>query len=395
MKIKDNPKFLRWFEFFSYFIFSSPILILFFNSVLNNYALSMTIYAAKSVSCTLLEIPFGIISDRIGRKKIMVLGAITRLSCFILWSISYSFVPLLLGAVIGGASDALASGNNDALLYDSLCVSKQKKSYHKIYAGITSYYQFALFLGSLIGAFIAFYSMRLAIVLNILPLMIALIISLIIIEPRHKKLNETTFIKQFIISIKNLWNNRRLRYVALGDGLNYGLNESAYSFNSVFISQFVPVWALGIFKSLGHLMNSFGAHLSNCIARKIGINNTAGYGLVTDNFMNIISVLCNSILTPIVRLASPLSEGVYSPAINTIIQNEIPNNIRATTLSVTSIFSNLCYSGAAIFIGYLADITSPYWALLIAYSIALLVDSLVFIGLKYNSIIISITQIFF
>ncbi len=106
MNTKGNPKFLRWFNFFSYFIFSSPILVLFFNSVLDNYALSMTIYAAQSISCSLLEIPFGIISDRIERKNIMVLGAITRLLCFVIWAMSYSFVPLLLGAIIGGASDA-------------------------------------------------------------------------------------------------------------------------------------------------------------------------------------------------------------------------------------------------------------------------------------------------
>ena len=298
---------------------------------------------------------------------------------------SYSFVPLLLGAIIGGASDALASGNNDALLYDSLCTTRQKKLYHKVYARITSYYQFALFMGSMIGAVVAFYSLRWAVALSIVPLAIALGISLLVMEPRCKTASQTTFIKQFVDSIKILWNNRRLRYVTAGNGLNYGLNESAYSFNSVFISQFVPVWALGIFKSLGHLLNSFGAHLSNRIARKIGIGRTAGYGLVADNFMNIVSVLCNSILTPIVRLASPLAEGIHSPAINTIIQDEIPNRIRATTLSIASIFSSLCYSGAAIFIGYLADITSPYWALLAAYSIALMVDSLVFVGLKYRS----------
>ncbi len=384
MNTKDNPKFLRWFNFFSYFIFSSPILVLFFNSVLDNYALSMTIYAAQSISCSLLEIPFGIISDRIGRKNIMVLGAITRLLCFVIWAMSYSFVPLLLGAIIGGASDALASGNNDALLYDSLCDTKQKKSYHRIYARITSYYQFALFMGSLIGAVVAFYSMRLAIILNIVPLTIALGLSLVVVGPRCKTASQTTFIRQFVDSIKILWKNRRLRYVTAGNGLNYGLNESAYNFNSVFIQQFVPIWALGIFKSLGHLLNSIGAHLSNRIARKIDIGRTAGYGLVADNFMNIVSVLCNSILTPIVRLASPLAEGVYSPAINTITQNEIPSKIRATTLSIASIFGSLCYSGAAVIVGYLADITSPYWALLAAYTMALIMDSLVFIGLKYR-----------
>jgi len=384
MNIKDNPKFLRWFEFFSYFIFSSPILILFFNSVLNNYALSMTIYAAKSISCTLLEIPFGIISDRIGRKNIMVLGAITRLLCFIIWAMSYSFMPLFLGAIIGGASDALASGNNDALLYDSLCTTRQKKSYHKVYARITSYYQFALFMGSMIGAVVAFYSLRWAVALSIVPLAIALGISLLIMEPRCKAASQITFLRQFVDSIKILWKNRRLRYVTAGNGLNYGLNESAYDFNSVFIQQFVPIWALGIFKSLGHLLNSIGAHLSSIFARKIGINKTACYGLVADNFMNIVSVLCNSILTPIVRLASPLAEGVYSPAINTITQNEIPSKIRATTLSIASIFASLCYSGAAVVVGYLADITSPYWALLAAYTMALIMDSLVFIGLKYR-----------
>ena len=344
----------------------------------------MTIYAAKSISCTLLEIPFGIISDRIGRKNIMILGAITRLMCFVIWAMSYSFVPLLLGAIIGGASDALASGNNDALLYDSLCTTRQKKSYHKVYARITSYYQFALFMGSMIGAVVAFYSLRWAVALSIVPLAIALGISLLVMEPRCKTASQTKFIRQFVDSIKILWKNRRLRYVTAGNGLNYGLNESAYNFNSVFIQQFVPIWALGIFKSLGHLLNSFGAHLSNRIACKIGIGRTAGYGLVADNFMNIVSVLCNSILTPIVRLASPLAEGIHSPAINTIVQDEIPNRIRATTLSIASIFASLCYSGVAIFIGYLADITSPYWALLAAYTMALIMDSLVFIGLKYR-----------
>ena len=303
----------------------------------------------------------------------------------IIWTISYSFTPLLIAAIICGASDALASGNNEALLYDSLCVLRQKKSYHKIYAIITSYYQFALFLGSLIGTVITFYSMRLTIALNIIPLTSALIISLLIVEPNCKKCKVATFFKQFFLAIKNLWQNQRLRYVALGNGLNYGLNESAYNFNSVFISQFVPVWTLGIFKSLGHLMNSFGARLSNHIANKIGIGKTAGYGMLTDNFMNIISVLCNNILTPIVRLASPWAEGIHSPAVNTIMQNEIPNKIRATTLSIASILGNLCYAVTAIFIGYIADITSPYWALLCAYSIALLVDSFIFIGLKYPS----------
>ncbi len=341
----------------------------------------MSLYAIETIISAFFEIPVGIISDRIGRKKIMMIGAFFRFSSFVLFSLAHNYTLLLIGVCCAGFSSALASGNNDALLYDTLSTINQKEKYHQIYAKIVSCLQSGLFLGSIIGCVFAFYSLRLCLICSIISVFFAFILTYFITEP-PQSCNQNSFLKQFLTALHEIWKRRRLKYITLADCLHYGFNEASYSFNSVFIKQFVPIWSLGLLKAVGHLFNAIGATLSNKVAKKFTIDKTAVLGLILDDLTNLISVLCNNFLTPFIRLFSPFVEGIHTPAVNTIIQNEIENDIRATTLSIISIISSVCYTLAALFIGVLADCFSPYLALLIAYVCGILCDCFGFKILK-------------
>ena len=85
-----NIKLLALFNFFTDFHLFSAILIIYFAQVTGSYALGMSLFSVAMVSSALFEVPTGVFSDYIGRKKTMILGAM----CAVL-SITFSIEPLL------------------------------------------------------------------------------------------------------------------------------------------------------------------------------------------------------------------------------------------------------------------------------------------------------------
>jgi hypothetical protein len=108
------------------------------------------------------------------------------------------------------------------------------------------------------------------------------------------------------------------------------------------------------------------------------------FGACCDNLNNIISVLAASIWSPVIKIISTFCSGLKEPAQDTLIQNDCSAQERATILSIISLFGSLFYSLCAVLIGMLADITSPYTAMLCFYVLALASNSIFFIALKHN-----------
>ena len=136
-KIENNIKYLHWYSFWENFILFYPVKILFFAEVCGNLVEAMSLFAIQNISITLLEIPTGCLSDKWGRKWVCRAGAAVMLFSFILYAFAESYLILAIASVFNGLSWALASGNNRALLYDSMVQIKRKKTiikkFQKIY----------------------------------------------------------------------------------------------------------------------------------------------------------------------------------------------------------------------------------------------------------------------
>ncbi len=87
-----NVKILTLFNFFTDFKLYAPVAIIYFADVSGSFALGMSIFAITMVSSALFEIPTGIFSDRIGRKKTVVIGAL----CALFYSIFYALITVEL-----------------------------------------------------------------------------------------------------------------------------------------------------------------------------------------------------------------------------------------------------------------------------------------------------------
>ena len=130
MGSQKNIKLLAWFNFFTDFKLYSAITILYFTRVTGSLALGMSIFSIASIADAVFEVPTGILSDIIGRKNTIVLGALASVAYAACYALGGSFWMLALGAIFQGLSVAFYSGNNDALLHDSLKESGKEKQYH-------------------------------------------------------------------------------------------------------------------------------------------------------------------------------------------------------------------------------------------------------------------------
>ena len=384
-KIENNIKYLHWYSFWENFILFYPVKILFFAEVCGNLVEAMSLFAIQNISITLLEIPTGCLSDKWSRKWVCRAGAAVMLFSFILYAFAESYLILAIASVLNGLSWALASGNNRALLYDSMAQMGRKKDYHQEVSKNISLEQLSLAISSLIGMIFVFISLRAVMLASILPAIIAFAITLQLEEVKKSYKDKSTSLIHIFNSIRHLLKHNRLRGVSLAETLHYGLNEAAFDFNAVFFKQFVPEWSLGIFRSIGHFANSLGNYLSFFSAKHWGLKTTILLGACLDNFINIISVLAASVWSPIIKIISTFSSGLKEPAVETLFQNDCSEQERATILSIISLFSSLFYSLCAVLIGILADMTSPFTAMLWAYILALLSNSIFFFALRKNN----------
>lgn len=72
------------------------------------------------ITSLLFEIPSGVLADVFGRKKMLIVSAVMRLTGNIVMICSRNFYTVCLSMVFQALSYNFASGSNDALAYDSL-----------------------------------------------------------------------------------------------------------------------------------------------------------------------------------------------------------------------------------------------------------------------------------
>lgn len=383
--IEQNISLMYAFRFLQKMSFSLPIQIIYFSAITQNYAMAMGLYAISHLITVALELPTGCLSDKWGRKWVCVLGAFGLFLSSIFYAVADTYLVLICAAILAGINKALASGNDETLLYETMNELKRKKDYLNVLSKVTSLGQFALCISAVVGGLLALISLKVVMYISIIPTGFAFVVSLFFVEPKHLDVFESSVSKHIWVSIKHLFQNKRLRYLTLGEACHHGLSEAAFMFNSIFFKLFVPVWSLGIFRALGHLCGSIGSYMSYKITNRFGIERTFLWGAALNNIINIISVLSASILSPILKLGSSFVNSMKDPPTSTLIHNEIPNNKRATVLSLASLMNSGMYAICTVFVGALADMYSPYCALLTAYTLALFSNILFVKALAYKS----------
>jgi MFS family permease len=361
----NNIRILTWFNFFTDFKLYAPIAILYFTQVSGSFALGMSIFSVAMISSALFEIPTGVFSDRIGRKKTIILGALASTICVVLYAIGSNYWFLFIGAVLEGLSRSFYSGNNDALLHDVLAEQNQENNYDIILGKTSSMFQFALAISGLLGALIAPWSLALIVWLSVVPQSICLLLATRIKEPRKsstKSGNVYTHLKE---AYKNFVSNKKLRLLSLSSILGFGYGEAGYQFQAAFYSSIWPVWAVALAKTTSHILAAISFRLSGKVIRKFGAYKLLLIDNIYIRIVNITSTLFPTIFSPLLMSSTSALFGIVVVAKNSLMQKEFTNEQRAAMGSLNSFAASIFYGIVAVLLGFVADLLNPAKALLI------------------------------
>lgn len=364
--MERNVKLLALFNFFTDFKFHSAILVLYFAKITGSYVLAMSLFSVTMVSSSIFEIPTGVYSDFIGRKKTVVLGALSATVAAIFYAIGVGYWILFIGALCEGLSRSWYSGNNDALLHDSLRDAGKKHKYDHYLGRISAMFQLALAISAVLGSIIASRSFSLVMWLSVIPQIICFFLALLLQEPVKSGTQSSNIFIHIGSSFRLLWKNKTLRLLSLMDIVSFGISESTFQFRAAFIATLWPVWAIGFAKMLSFIGGTVSYWFSGKIISKFGGLKLLLWSKIYSKFINLFSLFNQSIFSPALLSTTSVFYGATNVAINSFMQKESTDTQRATVSSLNSLFGSIFFGIFATMLGFVADKLNPAQALIFA-----------------------------
>lgn len=354
LKKYGNVKLLSLFYICYNFRLYSVLAVIYFYQITHSYTLALSIFSISQVSQGIFEIPFGYYSDKYGRSNCLRTGALASLLSVVLYAIGQNYWILAIGAVLEGINFASFSGNNDALLYETLQESNNKNDYHYEYGKMNSWLELSGFLGVFIGGLMATSSLSFLFAISILPRLLATIISFGFVDPKVKREKIESVAHHFKDSWETYKNNLKVRLISIADIIGY-VGGVIWNFQSAFYNLFLPTWATSMVMSVNFFTSFVSFRLSGKLIHKYEAMKVLYFSEIYCRVPVLIAHIFPTVASPFIIAAASFSYGPSVVAKSTILQNEFTNEQRATMTSINSFVGNIFYSVSAIFVGIAAD----------------------------------------
>jgi len=372
--------------FLSFFLagtlFFLPIIALYFKESLFTLTNVAIIFSVLATSTMIFEVPSGVISDLFGRRNTMIASyLILLLSIFFLYFGS-NMLMFCIFAVLKALSRSLSSGTDKALIYDTLKAEGQEHLFKKATGIYQAAWALGGSLGSLVGGFLAVYSLSLPVLASFVPVGLSIISILFLKEVPFVKADHKKMHKQTLDSIKTILRDKQLIIIALSGVFLMGIGASLHELRAIFFEyKEIPLAYFGIISAFAYGLASLGFASSHYIAEKLGDKLSLVSAVFLFAVIYISAVFSGPLIVGLCFIATSFFFGVRSPIMDHLVNREIESSQRATIMSINSLMNQVGLAIISIFFGYWADahgIDSTY----LLGGVALLVVPVLFLFLK-------------
>jgi MFS family permease len=309
----------------------------------------------------ILEIPTGVIADKFGRKYSVALGCLMTFLSFVVYGTFPNFIAFLVAEFLAALGIALMSGASEALLYDSLKEEKNESKFKNIFGRSFSIGQIAAIISAPIGGFIASkFGLNIPMMASAIPALIAVFIIMTAKEPiiAMKGSEEKKYINIAKNGISSFIRNKNLKVLALNGILVY---TGAYFLIWLYQPQLqnlgVAIIYFGFIRALFALSGMVFANNLQRTEKLFGSSNKFFNITAFATIFSLLSiVIFPSVATVVLAIIiiGGLGQARFT-ALNSYINDEIPSEQRATTLSTVSMLNRVVLIVLNPAVGFIAD----------------------------------------
>lgn len=286
----------------------------------------------------IFDIPSGILSDKIGRVKVLLYSVLTLFLSNLFMLYGTTLIVVCIAYILWGIAMALISGTLEAFLYDSLKSVNRENEYKRINTNLYFMTMISFSIAMTAGGLISYINMEYMYVINMFMLVFAVIACLLMKEPYNTKEYSITVRSIANNSIDALKNNKNLMYLIIfvtlitavsNDVWNFSqklLSDHGLSLASVSIEAIVTTIIWGLWAEIGYYFeNKLGKVISSIFSAVILIIPLIILGMSN----NLVVILFTLTLTG-------MSSSFISPIFSSYINEEIESSFRSTVLSIQS-----------------------------------------------------------
>ncbi len=365
MEIRKNILLFKLYYLFSAVWPLAALAIVFFQKITGSYAFALGVFSIANIAQSVAEVPTGVISDKIGRRKTMILSSALTALAYIIFALAGTFAYkylLILGAVIWAVADAFASGTDDALMYETMEELNKADEYDIVYARSKTFDQIGMGMGALIAAVVTyFYSLATLAWVSVAFSVVPIVVCLHFVEPKRHNGEDVTSFKHFIAAIKAFVQNKKLRILATIQMLSHGISFAGHRFEGAYFNMLIPTWAVNVARlvkqTCGAISFSIAPYFRKFGFYKILVVSTIGMTIIKGT-----AVILNNFATPFIQSCVNILYGTSSTAESALLQQELSSKQRATMGSIVSLLGGILSAVIYVLVGVVADTTSVWFA---------------------------------
>ena len=376
-QLQANINKMYFYQFLTGMYFTSAVLIPFYTDWAHiSFAQAMILQSFFTVCIFILEVPTGAIADYFGRKTSIILSCIFLILGPILYASSKNFHIFFIAEFLFALGVALASGAEEAIIYDSLKELGKENESKKVFSKFNSLHMLGITISAPVGGIIAKYmGLQFPMFLTAIPTFIALFFVISIKEPSINKQEESLrYLKTIKSGFTYLIKNKTLKILAT-------------DFIVIYVISYFIIWLYQVaLKNLGVDIKYFGfIHAILCLSQVAILGNFLNFQKIFKTnkqfifwsaFITGICLLVTGISTSIILTILALTIGIgfgkgRFANISNYMNKFMESKNRATVISSISMFQRLAQAIANPIVGFLTDWSLVYTFLILG-SIAIL-----------------------
>ncbi len=352
--MERNIRLYPWYQAFHQAYFWLPVFFLYFNQHVSLTQV-LQLEAIYFACVVLLEVPSGYFSDVMGRRKTLVMGAVSLVAAYLLFAGGSSFLSFAFAQVLLAVGLAFNSGTDVSLHYESLAACGQKEAFGDREA-IASRFAFqSNALAALLGGALGLFSLRGVYVLSALAACGVLGIALAFKEPHSPERQKTPaagLVRQ-VSACFGLLKDKALLWLFLFAVLMTVLNHVPYEFyqpylrllsdEGLFRTAQTPL-ITGVHTALTLMIASWFASRSVAFSRRVKLGIALLTAMVLQlTLIGLMGAILHSVVAGLLLLRS-VPRGLMTAPLNAAIAPRVGSEKRATYLSFQSLAGRLAFA---------------------------------------------------
>ncbi len=381
------PRNLQYFKFSLYgFLknlrFFEPFLILFFLEKGLSYFEIGALYAIREVSTNILEIPTGVASDALGRRRTMVFSFISYIISFVVFYAFSGFAVFAGAMILFSFGEAFRTGTHKAMIFEYLKLNGLTDQKVHYYGHTRGWSQAGSAVSSLIAMGLVFYRGHYASVFLFSTIPYALDLLLMLTYPKEldgvrSSISGADFVPRFVSVVKDFVYSFRSPAL-LKSILNLSIYTGYYKAARDYLQPVLKTLALsmpimvaataqkktavvvGVVYSIIYALTSLTSRMSGRVTDRLRslrrpMNFTLFVGPLFGAGAGVCYALGSSVGAIVLYVGVYLIENLRKPIGIAYVSDMMRSDILATALSAESQAETLVAAAVALLLGFFAD----------------------------------------